>query len=52
MRDKRILLIGWLICALVLLAPRAWAQSLPDLGGPGEAALSPQFERRICWQLS
>jgi beta-barrel assembly-enhancing protease len=29
------------------LLPRAWAQSLPDLGGPGDAALAPALERRI-----
>ncbi len=33
--------------AAIALAPRAWAQALPDLGGSGEAALSPQVERRI-----
>jgi predicted Zn-dependent protease len=37
-----------LIAALIALAPRAWAQSaLPDLGGSGEVALSPQVERRL-----
>jgi predicted Zn-dependent protease len=36
------------LAALIALAPRAWAQSsLPDLGGSGEAALSPQVERRL-----
>ena len=33
--------------AAIALAPRAWAQALPDLGGTGEAALSPQVERRL-----
>jgi predicted Zn-dependent protease len=31
----------------LVLGPRALAQSLPDLGGPGDAALSPQVERKI-----
>jgi beta-barrel assembly-enhancing protease len=33
--------------AAIALAPRAWAQGLPDLGGTGEAALSPSVERRL-----
>lgn len=33
--------------AAIALAPRAWAQALPDLGGTGEAALSPSVERRL-----
>jgi predicted Zn-dependent protease len=37
-----------MVAALIALAPRAWAQSsLPDLGGTGDAALSPQVERRM-----
>jgi predicted Zn-dependent protease len=37
-----------LAVALIALAPRAWAQSaLPDLGGAGDAELSPQMERRL-----
>ena len=37
-----------LIAALIALTPRAWGQSsLPDLGGSGEVALSPQVERRL-----
>jgi predicted Zn-dependent protease len=37
-----------MIAALIALAPRAWPQSsLPDLGGTGDAALSPQVERRM-----
>jgi predicted Zn-dependent protease len=40
-------LISCLMLGIALLAPRAFAQSLPDLGGPGDAALSPQLERRI-----
>jgi predicted Zn-dependent protease len=37
---------AWLIIALAALAPRAFAQSLPDLGSD-ETAISPQLERRI-----
>src|SRR5437762_12392674 len=34
--------------ALIVLAPRAWAQSaLPDLGSVGDLELSPQLERRL-----
>ena len=33
--------------AALLALPRAMAQSLPDLGGPGDAALAPALERRI-----
>jgi beta-barrel assembly-enhancing protease len=41
-------LLALLTAALVALAPRAWAQSaLPDLGGAGDAELSPQMERRL-----
>jgi predicted Zn-dependent protease len=37
-----------LLAALIALGPRAWGQAgLPDLGGTGEAALSPQVERRL-----
>jgi predicted Zn-dependent protease len=36
-----------LIATCVALAPRAMAQALPDLGGAGDAVLSPQMERRI-----
>jgi predicted Zn-dependent protease len=36
----------WLAAALIGLAPPAFAQSLPDLGG-GDFAISPQLERRI-----
>jgi predicted Zn-dependent protease len=37
-----------LAAALVALGPRAWAQSaLPDLGGAGDAVLSPHMERRL-----
>jgi predicted Zn-dependent protease len=40
--------LAFLIAALIALAPRAWGQSsLPDLGGTGEIALSPQVERRL-----
>ena len=41
------LLIRWVFVAALLLAPRAFAQALPDLGGAGDAVLSPQTERRI-----
>ena len=37
----------WLTAALVVLAPRAFGQSLPELGGTGDASLSPVVERRI-----
>ena len=33
--------------ALVVLMPRAFGQSLPDLGGTGDATLSPAVERRV-----
>jgi predicted Zn-dependent protease len=36
-----------LAAAAVALAPRAWGQALPDLGGSGDAVLSPQVERRL-----
>ena len=36
-----------LIAAVMAAAPRAFAQSLPDLGGTGDASLSPAVERRI-----
>src|SRR5687768_1945 len=32
---------------LAILAPSGMAQPLPDLGGPGDAALAPALERRI-----
>jgi predicted Zn-dependent protease len=38
---------AFLIAMLVVLAPRAIGQSLPDLGSSGDAGLSPQLERRI-----
>ena len=38
---------AFLLAILVLLAPRAMGQSLPDLGSSGDAGLSPQVERRI-----
>jgi predicted Zn-dependent protease len=43
-------LIRWLLVAAIALAPRAFAQTaapLPDLGGAGDAAISPQMERRL-----
>ncbi len=39
--------IAFLLAAAVAIAPRAWAQSLPDLGGAGDGALPPAMERRI-----
>jgi predicted Zn-dependent protease len=38
--------MAWLAAAAILLGPRAFAQTLPDLGG-GDFAISPQLERRI-----
>ena len=39
--------LAWLAAALIVLAPRAFAQqTLPDLGG-GDFAISPQLEKRI-----
>ena len=38
--------MAWLAAAAIALAPRAFAQTLPDLGG-GDFAISPQLERRI-----
>ena len=40
-------LAPWLTVLAVALAPRVIAQALPELGGPGDAAISPQVERRI-----
>lgn len=40
-------LLPALLLAIAVACPRAWAQSLPDLGGAGDAALSPQVERRL-----
>jgi predicted Zn-dependent protease len=39
--------MAFFLLAALALGPRALAQSLPDLGGPGDAALSPQLERKI-----
>lgn len=39
-------LAAWVLAAAVGLAPRAFAQTLPDLGS-ADLALSPQLERRI-----
>src|SRR2546427_688255 len=38
---------AWLIAGCVALAPRAFAQNLPDLGSAGDSVLSPQMERRL-----
>lgn len=35
------------VAALLALAPRAFGQALPDLGGGAETSMSPQMERRI-----
>ncbi|HXU42876.1 MAG TPA: M48 family metalloprotease, partial [Burkholderiales bacterium] len=38
---------AFLVVVLVILAPRAMGQALPDLGSSGDVTLSPQLERRI-----
>src|SRR3954451_12507662 len=38
---------AWLALALLLCGPRAFAQSLPELGRTGGASLTPTVERRI-----
>ena len=38
---------AWVLIAAAGLAPRAFAQALPELGGTGDLALSPQLERRV-----
>jgi predicted Zn-dependent protease len=38
---------AFLLVVLVILAPRAMGQTLPDLGSSGDVTLSPQLERRI-----
>jgi predicted Zn-dependent protease len=38
---------AFLLAVLVILAPRALGQALPDLGSSGDVTLSPQLERRI-----
>jgi predicted Zn-dependent protease len=38
---------AFFLAAVVGIAPRAGAQSLPDLGSAGDAELSPQVERRL-----
>ena len=43
-------LLGWVATAALAVAPRAFGQALPDLGG-GDLALSPQLERRIGEQV-
>ena len=40
-------LTAFLLAVLVVLAPRAMGQALPDLGSSGDVTLSPQLERRI-----
>ena len=40
-------LVACLLIAVLALGPRAVAQSLPDLGGPGDVALSPTTERKL-----
>ena len=39
--------MGWLGAVLLALAPRAFGQALPDLGGAADAPITPQVERRI-----
>ena len=40
--------LAFFAAALIAATPRAWAQSaLPDLGGAGDAELTPQVERRL-----
>jgi len=41
---RRLIFLGFLA---LLLAPRAFAQALPDLGGTQDATLSPSQERRL-----
>ena len=36
-----------ILAAALCVAPRAWAQALPDLGDASGGALSPQMERRL-----
>jgi beta-barrel assembly-enhancing protease len=44
---KHMRLTVFFLLAALAFGPRAFAQSLPDLGGPGEVALSPQTERKL-----
>ena len=44
---KQMRFLTLLIAVTLWVAPRAWAQALPDLGDPSGGALSPQMERRI-----
>ena len=39
--------VACLLIGALALGPRVAAQSLPDLGGPGEVALSPATERKL-----
>src|SRR3954469_2168126 len=48
---SRMRLAAWVLAAAVGVAPRAFAQTLPDLGSGGDLALSPQLERRIGEQI-
>ena len=47
MRIAAFRLIAYGLSVLLALGPRAFAQSLPDLGGPGDVALSPPMERKL-----
>jgi len=40
-------LVAYALIGALVLGPRAFAQSLPDLGGPGDVALSPTTERKL-----
>lgn len=37
----------WVLAVMLAVAPRAFAQALPDLGSVGDVVLSPQTERRL-----
>ncbi len=44
---KQMRIMALFLSAAIALGPRAAAQSLPDLGGSGDAALSPAMERKL-----
>ena len=44
-------ILTFLAAVCIAVAPRAWGQQLPDLGSAGDAALSPQMERRLGEQV-
>lgn len=47
MRSPAFRLVAYGLIGALALGPRALAQSLPDLGGPGDVALSPTTERKL-----